>query len=55
MKCYLNGIKIPRLVRIKTLFVKVIGVITTVIGGMCGGKVSKYNFIFVLRFKYSKK
>lgn len=39
VKCYLNGIKIPRLVRIKTLIVKVIGVITTVVGGMCGGKV----------------
>ncbi|VVC43666.1 Hypothetical protein CINCED_3A022182 [Cinara cedri] len=38
VKCYLNGIKIPRLVRIKTLFIKVIGVITTVVGGMCGGK-----------------
>ncbi|XP_050541716.1 H(+)/Cl(-) exchange transporter 7 [Daktulosphaira vitifoliae] len=38
VKCYLNGVKIPRLVRIKTLFVKVIGVITTVVGGMCGGK-----------------
>ncbi|XP_025423930.1 H(+)/Cl(-) exchange transporter 7-like isoform X2 [Sipha flava] len=38
VKCYLNGIKIPRLVRVKTLFIKVIGVITTVVGGMCGGK-----------------
>lgn len=49
VKCYLNGVKIPRLVRIKTLFVKVIGVITTVVGGMCGGKVSK--FYFILNFK----
>lgn len=51
MKCYLNGIKIPRIVRIKTLFIKVIGVITTVVGGMCGGKVRKYNFIFFLGVK----
>lgn len=51
VKCYLNGIKIPRIVRIKTLFIKVIGVITTVIGGMCGGKVRKCNFMYILRFK----
>lgn len=38
MKCYLNGVKVPRIVRIKTLFIKVIGVISSVVGGLAGGK-----------------
>ncbi|XP_067006232.2 H(+)/Cl(-) exchange transporter 7 [Anabrus simplex] len=38
VKCYLNGVKIPRVVRIKTLLVKVVGVISSVVGGMAVGK-----------------
>ncbi|XP_041977945.1 H(+)/Cl(-) exchange transporter 7 [Aricia agestis] len=38
VKCYLNGVKVPRVVRIKTLIVKTVGVITAVVGGLAGGK-----------------
>ncbi|XP_077294342.1 chloride channel protein 7 [Arctopsyche grandis] len=38
VKCYLNGVKVPRVVRIKTLLVKCVGVITSVVGGLAGGK-----------------
>lgn len=38
VKCYLNGVKVPRVVRVKTLVVKVIGVITSLVGGLAGGK-----------------
>lgn len=54
VKSYLNGVKIPRIVRIKTLAIKALGVITSVVGGLAGGKVnlhttfSLYNFLMVL-------
>ncbi|KAH8371896.1 hypothetical protein KR093_009264, partial [Drosophila rubida] len=38
VKSYLNGVKVPRIVRVKTLAVKAIGVITSVVGGLAGGK-----------------
>lgn len=46
VKSYLNGVKVPRIVRIKTLAVKSIGVITSVVGGLAGGKVSGINMIY---------
>ena len=39
IKCYLNGVKIPHVVRIKTLVCKVVGVISSVVGGLAIGKV----------------
>ncbi|KAJ6641311.1 H(+)/Cl(-) exchange transporter 7 [Pseudolycoriella hygida] len=38
VKCYLNGVKVPRIVRFKTFVIKVVGVITSVLGGLAGGK-----------------
>ncbi|ESO84072.1 hypothetical protein LOTGIDRAFT_155388 [Lottia gigantea] len=38
IKCYLNGIKIPHVVRIKTLICKVLGVVCAVAGGLAVGK-----------------
>lgn len=45
VKCYLNGVKVPRVVRVKTLLCKVFGIIFSVLGGLCVGKVSNV-FIF---------
>lgn len=41
VKCYLNGVQVPRVVRIKTLIVKVVGVISSVVGGLAVGKVGR--------------
>ena len=38
IKAYLNGVNVPKLLRIETLVCKVIGVITSVVGGMPVGK-----------------
>lgn len=38
IKCYLNGVKVPEVVRIKTYFAKALGVIFSVVGGLACGK-----------------
>ena len=38
VKCYLNGVKIPKVVRIKTLIAKVLGRCLAVTGGLACGK-----------------
>ncbi|XP_045599780.1 H(+)/Cl(-) exchange transporter 7 isoform X2 [Procambarus clarkii] len=38
VKCYLNGVKVPRVVRVKTLLSKVVGVTMSVLGGLAVGK-----------------
>ncbi|UYV60528.1 CLCN7 [Cordylochernes scorpioides] len=38
IKCYLNGIKVPEVVRIKTFICKALGVILSVLGGLAVGK-----------------
>ena len=40
IKCYLNGVKVPKVVRLKTLVIKAVGVVTSVAGGLAVGKVS---------------
>lgn len=51
VKCYLNGVKIPRVVRIKTLLVKSIGVVCSVVGGLAGGKV---RILYILYKSFNK-
>ncbi len=38
VKCYLNGVKVPRLIRFKTLICKAFGVIFSVGSGLCAGR-----------------
>ncbi len=44
VKCYLNGIKIPQVVRFKTLVSKMFGVAFAVSGGLACGKVFSLLF-----------
>ena len=53
IKCFLNGIKIPHVVRIKTLACKVVGVIMSVVGGLAIGKVRcLLSPIFIALYDY---
>ncbi|XP_022245786.1 H(+)/Cl(-) exchange transporter 7-like [Limulus polyphemus] len=38
IKCYLNGVKVPEVVRVKTFIVKAVGVVLSVVGGLAVGK-----------------
>lgn len=38
VKCYLNGVKIPEVVRFKTYVTKLLGVVASVVGGLAVGK-----------------
>jgi hypothetical protein len=38
VKSYLNGVRIPKIVRMKTLFVKALGVLFALSGGLVIGK-----------------
>lgn len=48
IKCFLNGVKIPHVVRFKTLVCKVIGVTCAVSGGLAVGKVCIVIFYCLL-------
>lgn len=38
IKCYLNGVKVPEVVRVKTFLAKAVGVVCSVVGGLAVGK-----------------
>lgn len=38
IKCYLNGVKVPEVVRVKTFLAKAFGVVCSVVGGLACGK-----------------
>ena len=38
VKCYLNGINVPRIVRVRTLFCKAFGVLFSVAAAFAGGQ-----------------
>lgn len=38
VKCYLNGVKVPQVVRFKTYVTKLLGVVASVVGGLAVGK-----------------
>ncbi len=48
IKCYLNGVKVPHVVRFKTLLCKMFGVIFAVSGGLSVGKVRFGQFTGIL-------
>lgn len=38
IKCFLNGVKIPQVIRLKALIVKFVGIVLAVVGGLAVGK-----------------
>jgi len=55
VKCYLNGVKVPRIVRIKTLLVKSVGVTCSVLGGLAVGKVCLLEILIQFLYKANFK
>ena len=38
IKCFLNGVKVPKVIRLRTYVVKTVGIILAVVGGLACGK-----------------
>ena len=38
IKCFLNGVKVPKVIRLKTYLVKTVGIVLAVVGGLACGK-----------------
>lgn len=47
--CYLNGTKTPSLIKIGTLYIKMVGCICAYLGGLTGGKVGGNSILFYRR------
>lgn len=54
VKCYLNGIRIPSVTGLGTLYIKMVGVVCSYVAGLAGGKVGRF-VVFIEQCHKKKK